>query len=95
MRNVNVRVYLVAFLGGVGLVAGLLSLSSQPPLAGSIKEKPDKVLKKEFRGIPTGTKLEWDNGKYVPKSVPGYESKADYPDSFWIYDEAALTGKVK
>lgn len=51
---------------------------------------PDRTLKHAFRGIPAGTTLEWDSGKYVPKSVPGYESRADYPDTFWVYDEANL-----
>lgn len=86
--------YLLATLTVIGIIAGLMAVSHQSPIGG-VKERSDKVLKAEFRGIPKDTRLEWDNGKYVPASVPGYESKADYPDSFWVYDEESLNGKVK
>jgi uncharacterized protein YpmB len=41
-------------------------------------------LNTTFRGIPKNTILEYDNGKFVPRSVSGYASKADYPDNWWI-----------
>lgn len=41
-------------------------------------------LNSAYRGIPKNTIMEYDNGKFVPLSVSGYESKADYPDNWWI-----------
>lgn len=57
-------------------------------------QHPNDIIKRSFRGIPVGTVMQWDNGKYVPQSVPGYESKADYPDSFWVYDPQNMTSSI-
>lgn len=53
-------------------------------VVGNVKV-PEKILIKPKNGIPKNTTLEFDNGKYVPVFVPGYESKADYPDNFWFH----------
>lgn len=41
-------------------------------------------LNSAYKGIPKNTIMEYDNGKFVPRSVSGYGSKADYPDNWWI-----------
>lgn len=75
----------LATLVGSAAFLGALALGRPPA-----NPHPDVRLPIGFRGIPMGTVLTWDNGKYVPVSVPGYESRADYPDSFWVSDPQNL-----
>jgi len=46
---------------------------------------PEYKLTAIFHNIPKSTIMIWDNGKYRPLEVNGYEGVADYPDQFWIY----------
>jgi len=83
---------IASFLAGAALAGGASFVAH--PLPAKI-EPTDKILTQDFRGIPAGTVLELDADKYVPRTVPGYSNKADYPDTFWIYDKETLTGKTK